>query len=439
MKLQKLLYFSVLAIMFCPGLTLNAQADLTPYEGNPIISNGPPGSWDAGMAAIPRTVFHDSLFYLFYCGSPNIMTDPIAIGYATSTDGINFTKYENNPVFEGDGTGFDAFFVAEPVLIIEDGTWVLYYNASSAPNPGPGNAIGRATASSPNGPWTRNENAVLKTGNAGEWDFGLITPNSVVSTDSGYVMYYSASSGLENEYKPGMIGMATSPDGISWTKYNDPATTDTLYADSDPVLPLGSAGSWDSGFAWEGYVQETESGWEMYYSGVPSDFSTEQIGYATSPDGIEWAKYDGNPLLSPTETWAGLWVLAGSVILIDSVYYLYYTGFDDFTSAQIGLATMPLTGMNDQTDVKPGFSISQNYPNPFYGSTIIEFSVPESAFVTLKVYNIQGNEVATLISKEVTAGIYKYTWDANILAGGVYFYQLVAEDFTQTKKLMLLK
>jgi len=440
MKLQKLLCLSVMIpVMFCTSGIVFAQTELTPYQGNPVLAFGSPGSWDAGWVAFGRTLLHNGTYYTFYAGSPDLTTTPEAIGYATSSDGISFTKYANDPVIWGDSTGFDAYFVSEPVPLFENNTWVLYYNARSVPPGEPGPAIGRATAPDPSGPWTRSENPVLEKGNAGEWDAEFVMPNSVIHTDTGYILYYSASNGPPSQGAPAMVGMATSADGITWTKYNDPATTDPPYADSDPVLTLGAPGSWDAAFAWECTVWQSSNGWEMYYSGTPSDFSTEQIGYATSTDGIHWDKYENNPILGPDESWNGLWVLATSTILIDSTYYLYYTGFDGFTSAQIGLATTPLTGLNDNTDVESGYSISQNFPNPFYASTRIDFSVPEPTFVTLKVYDIQGNEVATLISKEVTAGSYNYTWDANDLAGGVYFYRLVAEGFTQTKKLLLLK
>ncbi len=443
MKLQKLLYLSVMMlVMFCASGIVFAQTELTPYQGNPVLGFGSPGSWDAGWVAFGRTLLHNGTYYTFYAGSPDLMTTPEAIGYATSSDGISFTKYANNPVISGDSTGFDAYFVSEPVPLFENNTWVLYYNARPAPPGEPGPAIGRATAPDPSGPWTRGENPVLEKGNAGEWDAEFVMPNSVIHTDTGYIMYYSASIGPPSQGAPAMVGMATSEDGITWTKYNDPATTDPPYADSDPVLTLGATGSWDAGFAWECTVWQSSNGWEMYYSGTPSDFSTEQIGYATSTDGIHWDKYENNPILGPDESWNGLWVLASSTILIDSTYYLYYTGFDGFTSAQIGLATTPLTGFNDhsgQSDFPQVFSVCQNFPNPMKSSTSIAFSVPVPGWVTLKVYNLHGSEVATVVSEELKSGNYQYQWHATDLAAGVYFYQLREGNLRQTRKLIVLR
>jgi len=85
------------------------------------------------------------------------------------------------------------------------------------------------------------------------------------------------------------------------------------------------------------------------------------------------------------------------------------------------------------------FELHQNYPNPFNPSTTIEFALPKSAFVTLKVYNLLGEEVATVVAEKRAAGWYKYTWNVRELASGVYLYRLEADDFVQSKKLILMR
>lgn len=85
------------------------------------------------------------------------------------------------------------------------------------------------------------------------------------------------------------------------------------------------------------------------------------------------------------------------------------------------------------------FALSQNYPNPFNPTTYISFSIPEANHVMLKVYNILGQEVATLVNKEMAAGPYKVNFDASQLASGVYIYTISAGDFSASKKMMLLK
>jgi len=85
------------------------------------------------------------------------------------------------------------------------------------------------------------------------------------------------------------------------------------------------------------------------------------------------------------------------------------------------------------------FSLRQNYPNPFNPTTNIEFSIPKSEFVALKVYNILGEEVATLVSERLTAGSYKYDWDARDLASGVYLCRVQAGNYIEVKKMVLLR
>ena len=85
------------------------------------------------------------------------------------------------------------------------------------------------------------------------------------------------------------------------------------------------------------------------------------------------------------------------------------------------------------------FSLDQNYPNPFNPTTNIRFAIPQSSFVTLKVYNILGKEIATLVNEQKESGIYDVNFDASDLASGVYVYKIQAGNFSATKKLMLMK
>jgi len=85
------------------------------------------------------------------------------------------------------------------------------------------------------------------------------------------------------------------------------------------------------------------------------------------------------------------------------------------------------------------FSLSQNYPNPFNPSTKIRFSITQVGFTTLKVFDVLGNEVATLINEEMPAGKYEIEFSGNELTSGIYFYQLKAGSFIETKKMVLMK
>jgi hypothetical protein len=89
--------------------------------------------------------------------------------------------------------------------------------------------------------------------------------------------------------------------------------------------------------------------------------------------------------------------------------------------------------------IPESFMLAQNYPNPFNPITSISFSLPEGQYTSLKVYNLLGEEVATLVEKELSAGTYKVDFDASMLPSGLYLYRLSAGQFTQSKKLMLVK
>jgi hypothetical protein len=100
-----------------------------------------------------------------------------------------------------------------------------------------------------------------------------------------------------------------------------------------------------------------------------------------------------------------------------------------------------LTDVQDNTDntVIKSYKLEQNYPNPFNPATNIKYSVPAPGMVTIKVYDILGSEVATLVNEEKSAGSYEVRFNAGTLSSGVYFYNIKAGSYNITKKMMLLK
>ncbi len=106
---------------------------------------------------------------------------------------------------------------------------------------------------------------------------------------------------------------------------------------------------------------------------------------------------------------------------------------------QVGIDTT-LTDVNNEKISQPSsFELEQNYPNPFNPTTNFEFMIPNFELVSLKIYDMLGREVATLVNEEKPAGVYKISFDASNLASGVYFYQLKAGGLIQAKKMVLLK
>ncbi|MEJ2051384.1 MAG: T9SS type A sorting domain-containing protein, partial [Calditrichota bacterium] len=117
------------------------------------------------------------------------------------------------------------------------------------------------------------------------------------------------------------------------------------------------------------------------------------------------------------------------------------------TNNNKGFAVFPLSSLPLGVSDKQGsqslpnkFSLSQNYPNPFNPTTTINFNLPKASNVTLKIFNILGEEVATLVSKRLPAGSHSYQWSrTGGIASGIYLYRLRAGNFVETKKMVLLR
>jgi hypothetical protein len=134
--------------------------------------------------------------------------------------------------------------------------------------------------------------------------------------------------------------------------------------------------------------------------------------------------YTGNPLNSFATFRKGntlhIWVAGSGMTL------LHYTDY--------------VTGIKETThQVISSYSLSQNYPNPFNPVTNISFSIPKRSFVSVKLYDLLGREVSTIVSEELPAGNHSRQWNAVNISSGIYFYRLQAGSFTETKKLVLLR
>lgn len=113
------------------------------------------------------------------------------------------------------------------------------------------------------------------------------------------------------------------------------------------------------------------------------------------------------------------------------------TGVYQVWTAPIDLNTI---GIKQIANVVPeNYSLKQNYPNPFNPVTNLEFGISDLGFVSLKIYDVSGKEIATLVNGNLNPGIYKYDFDGAGLPSGIYFYTLSVNDFTYTKRMILLK
>ena len=149
---------------------------------------------------------------------------------------------------------------------------------------------------------------------------------------------------------------------------------------------------------------------------------------------IEVAQYDTYPL-NDNPNYRGCWgaypfTQNGMVFASDMEGYLTVLQFTETN-------TSVFVGEPEQIPNK--VVLHQNYPNPFNPTTTIEFSIPQTEFVTVKVYNIVGHEITTLINDELSTGNHSIKWDGSRQPGGVYFVQIESGSFKQNRKMVLLK
>ncbi len=192
--------------------------------------------------------------------------------YASSTDGIFWELADGDPLA---GITLDLTApgpVPGSVLREDDGSWVMWFWGLPAPLEF-GAVLYRATAPAPSGPWIADPEPVME-GTAGEWDGGGLDFPSVVHTDDGYLMVYAGNSlSAPNE---GRFGVATSTDGVAWTK------------EPEPVIEPGLCGEFDSRSIAIPRLREVDDGYLLFYNGLAPDLSTAEVGVASSPDGFSW-------------------------------------------------------------------------------------------------------------------------------------------------------
>ena len=178
---------------------------------------------------------------------------------------------------------------------------------------------------------------------------------------------------------------------------------------------------------------------DVYVTGHSVGLGTN-LDYAT-------IKYDAS---SGTELWVARYNGLGNyndeayALAVDGPGNVYVTGYSTNGGTSSDYTTIKyqqeITSVGlEEGEVPRESSLLQNYPNPFNPSTTIEFALPQRIFVTLKVFNLLGQEVATLVSEELNAGVHRRQWNAADLAGGVYFCRLEADHVIETRKLLLLK
>ena len=218
---------------------------------------------------------------------------------------------------------------------------------------------------------------------------------------------------------------------------------------------------------------------------VYSNYNVMSVWYTTN-SGANWANQEGNlyGTNGPSIRWAEIFYVSGimHVVLSTSTGIYYTSNIDGINTVwtQEGVnsignvvcvmsqfrdsdktlviathgrgafqsqVTVPISVGQISTEVPSAYSLSQNYPNPFNPTTVIRFGIPSFegyaqrgvGMVQLKIFDITGREIATLINEKLAPGTYSVTWNASNFATGVYFYKLTTDTYTSTKKMVLIK
>jgi ligand-binding sensor domain-containing protein len=264
-------------------------------------------------------------------------------------------------------------------------------------------------------------------------------------------------------------------DGTSWTTYLYRQNVTSLVIDTQGKIWVGFGISGDGvqvfdGTKWGGYTIDNGLAYNYVYSIAVDAQNNKWFGTFSGVskfDGVSLTTYLANTRINAiavdaqNNKWFGT---NKGVTKFDGTNWTSYTKTDGLPSDSIYAIAIDTRGNkwfgfglygygaeefneNGVTSVKEAvnenspkdFSLFQNYPNPFNPSTTISFSLPRSGFATLKIYDLMGREVTTIISEELQTGTYSRQWNATNMSSGIYFYRLQAGSFIATKKLLLLK
>jgi len=187
------------------------------------------------------------------------------------------------------------------------------------------------------------------------------------------------------------------------------------------------------------YFGASVSIWQDYVViGVPGDDSSSGSAYIFNSDGISWI--ERSKLIATDRIKNDIFGVSVSIAENDLIVGVAGDDDNGENSGSAYIYTNFVVGVeNDESEIPLSFSLDQNYPNPFNPSTTIRYSIPQYSNVVIKVYDVLGNEIETLVSEDKSVGTYEITWYAQNLPSGIYFYQLKSESFVETKKMLLLK
>ena len=294
----------LVSIVLCGAGMAVGQTVWVDYPVNPVLGPGDPGTWDELARVEPAVLFDGFVYHMWFAGYDATLTGG-GLGHATSPDGVVWAVDSPDPVLPpGDPGAWDEAIWNRPAVIYDGILFHMWYAGQDA------QGIARGGyATSPDGiTWTKYfDNPVFDVGPPGSWDSRHARPATVVLDGDTYKMWYS---GWSYQHYAA-IGYAESTDGITWTN--------RLY----PVFDGASPPDWDVAVSNPSVVFDG-SVYHMLYGGYNGNGGDWMVGYAFSADGIAWLRHRGNPAMRldgedlyvlpvvfDGSTWHG-WYTAGS-------------------------------------------------------------------------------------------------------------------------------
>jgi photosystem II stability/assembly factor-like uncharacterized protein len=262
----------------------------------------------------------------------------------------------------------------------------------------------------------------------------------------GYTANVNAFTTIDNNIFAGSDdgGMFVSTNnGANWNKINNGLLS--KYGITASVSSLTNIGSTLFAATNDCVFVSTDMGanWTKTSNGISSSNSPSSIAsiIASGSNLFAGAESGGSVYLSTNN--GTNWTNISTGLTNSNVWAILVNGSNLFTGTSVGLFKRPLsevTAVVKTSSALPSrFALNQNYPNPFNPATTISFSIPTETNVSLKIYDILGREISTLVNEKLPAGNYSRQWNAASAPSGVYFYRLQTGSFTETKKLSLLK
>ena len=419
-----------LILLFCTHYAIG-QIQWTKYANNPVLIKGP-AFYDLTAVGQPTVLFENDTIKMWYSAVGGDMKS--RIGYAWSLDGVNWNKHTDMVLNTGNEGEWDSKWMDTPEIIKLDTCYLLYYYGDSIGYTASLEGVTHSSigvAYSYDGiNWTKSPaNPVFTKGNVGDWDGTWIESPAILYNENTneLQMWYN---GTDTTTWKIQIGLATSSDGINWTKHA-----------SNPVLQNGVLGTYDDMWIGTPAVIYENNHYEMWYSAASSTnynaithkFDTLTICFATSSNGINWIKNAANPLFntftSPYDSlvdnggpWAADVIFDGN----SNTYKMWYEAEGGFLLA---------TSLNTASIIENNLSNCNEliiYPNPFISNAFIE---TDHCFknASLKILNNSGQTVKQINNLNGTT----IRIDRNNLPSGIYFYLIEENDKKWNGKLII--